>query len=48
MIEECENCNGTGLCPMCEGSGIDDNEKCGCCFGGGKCPECDGSGEVEG
>lgn len=47
-MNECENCLGTGLCPMCNGSGIDDEgSKCGCCFGKQECPECDGTGEEE-
>lgn len=45
----CENCNGTGVCPMCDGCGIDLDldEPCGCCFSSGECPECGGEGEVE-
>lgn len=41
----CRNCNGSGVCQICEGTGFEDNQKCGCCFGSGECPECDGSGE---
>lgn len=45
----CENCNGDGNCPMCNGTGFDGelDEFCGCCFGSGECPECGGTGEVE-
>lgn len=45
----CENCSGTGQCPMCNGNGIDLDlgEACGCCFSSGECPECGGVGEVE-
>lgn len=46
-MNECENCNGTGVCPMCMGSGLDEGDKCGCCFGKKICPECDGAGEQE-
>lgn len=43
---DCENCDGTGDCPMCFGAKLDENgNKCGCCFGSGDCPECGGSGE---
>ncbi|QOJ20332.1 MAG: hypothetical protein HRU77_06265 [Gammaproteobacteria bacterium] len=44
-MDECMNCNGTGNCPMCEGTGLENGNKCGCCFGSGECPECDGTGE---
>lgn len=47
-MNECENCDATGVCPMCMGSGLDDEgDKCGCCFGKQYCPECDGAGEQE-
>lgn len=46
-MEICENCDGTGECPMCNGLGLDEDndEECGCCFGECTCPECDGTGE---
>jgi hypothetical protein len=48
----CDNCDGTGLCQWCGGTGFEDNEssenlKCSCCFGNKRCPECDGTGEQE-
>lgn len=31
-MDECMNCNGTGNCPMCNGTGFEDGNKCGCCL----------------
>ncbi|MDD5276760.1 MAG: hypothetical protein PHR16_11860 [Methylovulum sp.] len=49
MLVFCDNCNGIGQCPMCNGTGIDSelDERCGCCFGSGECPECGGAGELD-
>lgn len=43
----CSQCNGTGRCKYCGGSGHDDytkNKKCGVCRGTGKCAGCNGKG----
>ena len=48
---KCENCNGTGTCPACHGSGKRQGiphgqpNNCLMCQGSGKCPQCQGTGK---
>ncbi len=46
---ECPDCCGTGDCPWCYGTGMEEEGgiACSCCFGNGKCDMCGGTGEVE-
>jgi DnaJ-class molecular chaperone len=49
--KKCKNCNGTGLCPTCKGTGqipgfIVRKEECGVCNGTGVCPKCGGEGLI--
>ncbi|MCK6461281.1 MAG: hypothetical protein L6Q95_15465 [Planctomycetes bacterium] len=39
----CEACEGTGKCPICEGSGDLDGATCPECGGGKGCPDCAGA-----
>lgn len=38
---ECEDCDGTGVCGLCEA----EDEDCGDCGGTGVCGMCDGTGD---
>lgn len=41
----CVQCQGTGKCSSCNGTGQDyDNHTCGTCQGSGKCYRCKGTG----
>lgn len=40
-MEPCENCDGTGTCPVCQG----DDGACSWCHEGA-CPDCGGDGEA--
>lgn len=42
-VEDCPECDGSGVCPECEG----DTEDCTICDGDGNCPICGGSGLEE-
>jgi DnaJ-class molecular chaperone len=43
-MEPCGKCNGSGVCPVCDGDedALTDCDECG---GSGRCVECEGSGE---
>jgi len=50
----CAKCNGTGICPLCNGSGQSTVQgfhgqamRCVSCDGTGKCPECGGAGKIQ-
>ena len=49
----CKNCNGTGRCLRCKGSGIvfnpysGENDRCPACSGEGRCRVCFGTGRVD-
>jgi hypothetical protein len=50
--KNCENCQKSGVCPLCEGTGIKskgnlDSVKCGACGGTKKCIVCNGTGREE-
>jgi hypothetical protein len=49
-MKDCEDCNGSGDCPTCDGKGSkgkgDDAEDCKDCDGSGDCDCCDGTGKV--
>lgn len=54
--EQCERCNGTGICQACDGDGIFtignsitgqwENEFCYSCGTSGKCSNCGGTGRA--
>jgi DnaJ-class molecular chaperone len=49
-MKDCKECQGTGVCPDCDGSGKDifqETKDCDLCDGTGNCPDCDGSGKFE-
>ena len=46
---ECPECNGTGACQFCGGSGEDEgleDGQCGECDGSGDCDACGGTGKI--
>jgi uncharacterized lipoprotein YehR (DUF1307 family) len=48
-VYTCGNCNGTGDCEYCDGTGTDqDGYKCYLCKGTGDCSHCEGSGKTKG
>ena len=52
MTTECWECDGTGNCPACEGSGLEIDydgfvERCEECRGRGSCGHCRGKGKRE-
>ena len=42
----CGQCNGSGNCSVCWGSGKVDGKRCFICSGSGKCGYCHGTGQV--
>lgn len=51
MATPCATCGGMGVCPTCQGTGIEefpwrDPVLCGSCGGQGHCAACSGSGEA--
>jgi hypothetical protein len=53
-MQDCKNCNGTGRCLTCKGSGhfcyprygsVGNRPQCGVCQGSGTCRVCKGSGK---
>ncbi|MHA1584046.1 MAG: hypothetical protein ACTSVU_03680 [Promethearchaeota archaeon] len=54
MGKKCMNCNGTGRCPFCHGTGMRNyrgigttsKRKCDICHGTGVCRVCRGKGEI--
>lgn len=42
----CQQCDGSGNCPACEGSGLQDDADCDACDGSGECSMCSGAGKT--
>jgi hypothetical protein len=43
----CDECGGSGTCPMCDGDGDGINCDCRWCDNVGSCPECYGEGSYD-
>jgi len=51
FLVECICCDGSGECPECDGTGLEDGrdgpDHCPLCGGCGACPDCCGSGKSD-
>lgn len=46
-VRSCDICDGSGICPGCDGEGRVANTECQACDGYGICEDCEGTGNIK-